>query len=72
MKMRIYKEKKEEELYFKLCESVQDISLCAVDENGKLLSTILSINFDGTLHLYQDIIEDIGLKLDEKGRIMIN
>lgn len=37
MNMRVYKEKTEKELYFKLYQSDQDISLCAVDENGKII-----------------------------------
>lgn len=71
MKMRIYKEKTEKEIYFKLLQDINNISLYAVNENGTLLSTVLSIKSDGTLYLYEGIAPNIGLKLDERGKIIV-
>jgi len=72
MRMKVFREKVEKELYFKLYETVSgDLSLCVVDENGKLLTTILSIERDGFLYLYEGVMSNIGLSIDAGGRIMI-
>ena len=74
MKFRMYEEEKrnepEEELYFKLYETHNTISLMLVNKSGDRLSdgAVLSINPSG-LHLHTNLNKNTGLPLDKNGAI---
>ena len=57
---------------FSLEERAGDISLIAVDNNGKRVSQgfILSIRKNGTFDRSHSVSPKLGLKLDGKGRIV--
>lgn len=75
MKFKIYTENKavkEKEVYFKLVKDDETIDLTACDSFGQLLGCgyILSISING-LCLYENVDEEFGLPLDERGRIKV-
>jgi len=76
MELEIYDEEQEQEKVcrVKLIQYGDEIALCAVDKfgnrkNGGSLFTLLP---DGTAYRNSSIDEDLGFKLDEKGRICEN
>jgi hypothetical protein len=72
MKMKIYQEKEEvNELYFRLQEDNNGITLTTVNEKGQSMYTVLSVTADGYLQLHKCIHEDNGLKIDSEGRILV-
>lgn len=75
MELKVYrgKEKKEKPIYFKLSEYSNNlVILTVVDETGMEYpgGSVLSISPDG-LYLRHNVNKNIGLPLDEKGRIRI-
>lgn len=75
MKFKIFNNsKKNEEVFFKLEEYFDTVKLAACDSEGNTLpdSDILSIQTDGTLRIFPYVNPTLGLKLDNKGRIIID
>lgn len=76
MKFKIYGEKEAEKVVtLKLIpDEAEGVDICAVDEKGDVLRKgyIATFKPDGTLTLHSCINPDIGLALDDKGRIKIN
>lgn len=73
IELKIFDEKEKDKIDFslQLKKEGDSILLCAVDEYGDLIGAgrLLAIHADGTLHLGGNINPDLGLPLDDKGRI---
>ena len=75
MKFKVSDVSREPEVFFKLEECYDTVKLVACDKDGKKLSIdgdVLSIQKDGTLRIFLDVNPDLGLKLDDDGRIIID
>ena len=74
MKFKVFDTSREPEVFFKLEECYDTVKLVACDSGGKTLpdSNILSIQKDGSLRTFDSVGNNLGLKLDCGGRIIIN
>ena len=74
MKFKVFDNAKKEVTFFKLEECYDTVKLVACDECGNTLpdSDILSIQVCGSLRTFDSVREDLGLKLDNDGRIIID
>ena len=71
MKFKVFDRVEEikKEVYFRLSDEDGDIKLVACDNEGTWLWDILSIRSDGTLTRWGSIGKEIGLELDDEGKI---
>lgn len=71
--LKVYKKKKEkeEDIYLKLIQSVNEVALVVVNRHGEKhpAGTILYISKERGLHLCSDLDDQIGLPLDNANRI---
>ena len=74
MKFKVFNTPREPEVFFKLEECYETVKLVACDSKGNILpdSDILSIQTDGSLRTFGSLDDNLGLKLDCGGRIIIN
>ena len=74
MKCKVFDVPREPEVFFKLEECYDTVKLVVCDSKGNMLpdSNILSIQKDGSLRTFDSVSEQLGLKLDDEGRIKIN
>ena len=75
MKFKVFdSSKKNEEVFFKLEECYDTVKLVVCDSEGNKLpdSDILSIQQDGSLRTFDSVGNNLGLKLDDDGRIIID
>ena len=74
MKFKVFDISREPNVFFKLEECYDTIKLVACDSGGNTLpdSDILSIQKDGSLRTFDSVGNNLGLKLDEDGRIIID
>ena len=74
MKFKVFDVSREPEVFFKLEECYDTVKLVACDSEGNTLpdSNILSIQVDGTLRTFDSVGNNLGLKLDDDGRIIID
>ena len=74
MKFKVFDVFRESEVFFKLEECYDTVKLVACDREGNTLpdSNILSIQVDGTLRTFDSVGNNLGLKLDDDGRIIID
>ena len=74
MKCKVFDVTREPEIFFKLEECFDTVKLVACDSEGNTLpdSNILSIQVDGSLRTFDSVSDDLGLKLDNDGRIIID
>ena len=75
MKFKVFdSSKNNEEVFFKLEECYDTVKLVACGRGGNTLpdSDILSIQTDGTLRTFDNVGNNLGLKLDDDGRIIID
>jgi hypothetical protein len=69
MKMKIFTQSKEKEIYFELRYGRTGVDLCIVDTNGILSAMVLSILDTGYLHKYAGLEKNIGLQLNDNAEI---
>lgn len=75
MKFKVFDSSKDNgEVFFKLEECYGTVKLVACNSRGNTLpdSDILSIQVDGTLRTFDNVGNNLGLKLDDDGRIIID
>jgi hypothetical protein len=77
MGFKIFGQEEDKQVFLKLRPSLNDdgeVDLVAVDRDGDRVSqgSILTILNDGSLHLCSMVSTQIGLKLDEDGKVVIN
>ena len=74
MEYKVFGEKDETATYFTLIKEDRCIILAAVDERGKLLPSgrVVEILPTGQLHRIIEVSDEIGLPLDELGRIELS
>lgn len=74
MKFKVFGVSREREVFFKLEECFDTVKLVACNREGNTLpdSDILSIQVDGTLRTFDNVGNNLGLKLDDDGRIIID
>lgn len=63
---------KERPIILKLVEDDSGIDLVVVRESGALLTYLLRVDEDGTIHRYSTILATLGFKTNVKGEIKIN
>ena len=74
MKCKVFGIPREPEVLFKLVELYDTVQLVVCDSEGNMLpdGNILSIQLDGSLRTFDSVGNNLGLKLDDYGRIIIN
>ena len=74
MKFKIFDVSKEHDVFFRLEQCYGTVQLIACDSEGNMLpdSSILSIQTDGSIRTYDSVSNNLGLKLDCDGRVIIN
>ena len=74
MKCKVFGVPREPEILFKLEECFDTVQLVACDSEGNMLpdGNILSIQKDGSLRTFDSVSDNLGLNLDEDGRIIID
>ena len=74
MKCKVFGIPREPEVLFKLVEFYDTVQLVVCDSEGNMLpdGNILSIQLDGSLRTFDSVGNNLGLKLDDYGRIIIN
>ena len=74
MKFKVFDVSSDHEVFFRLEECYDTVKLVACDSEGNMLpdGNILSIQKDGSLRTFDSVSDNLGLKLDDDGRIIIN
>ena len=74
IKCRVFGAPREPEVLFKLEECFDTVQLVVCDSEGNMLpnGNILSIKKDGSLRTFDSVGNNLGLKLDCDGRIIID
>ena len=74
MKFKVFDSTLEPEIFFKVEECFDTVQLVACSRDGKRIpeGTILSIQNDGSLRTFDSVSDNLGLKLDCDGRIIID
>lgn len=74
MKCKVFGVPREPEVFFKLVECFDTVKLVVCDSEGNMLpdNNILSIQKDGSLYIFNNVSDNLGLKLDCNGRIIID
>ena len=74
MKFKVFDVSRTPEVFFKLVECFGTVKLVACNRKGNILpdSEILSIQTDGSLRTFDSVDNNLGLKLDYAGRIIID
>jgi hypothetical protein len=71
-KFRVFDDKEAEPItYLKLVQDHDNVKLIAVDDDGTIVSNILSFTKNGYLYLNACVRQDLGFKLDNDGRLII-
>jgi hypothetical protein len=73
---KIYKKEKEtnKTVYFTLAHISGEnaVELTIVDEDGRHLGCVASINRDGTMSIHKGLKENLGLRVNGCGQIIVN
>ncbi len=74
MKIEIWEEDQkeaEQPLRLRLVLNSGGVELRAVDKNGNWITSLLTIDVGGVLHLYEGVDEDLGLQLDKVEKLNV-
>jgi antitoxin component YwqK of YwqJK toxin-antitoxin module len=73
MKIKVYEdqEKESKEVFLKLVQEDDEVTIMAVDKDGDELTSIAYFSPDGKLYLIEDVDKGLGFKVDDSGQIIV-
>lgn len=74
LNVKMYNKSISKNIYLRLVDTINGVDLICVDEEGDAIrcGRILTVGNSGQVHLNEGLSSELGFKLDNDGKIMIN